>query len=46
MLPPREAEAAVLTVGVPVVGVGDAAEALLPGRIPDLESRREQRGQP
>lgn len=34
-----------LTVGIPVVGVGDAAEALLPGRVPDLEGRWEQRDQ-
>lgn len=39
------AEVAVLTVGIPVVGVGDAAEALLPGCVPDLEGRREQRDQ-
>lgn len=45
-VPPGEAEVAMLTMGIPVVGVGDAAEALLSGRIPDLEGRWEQRGQP
>lgn len=43
---PQGAEVAVLTVGIPVVGMGDTAEALLPSRVPDLEGRREQRGQP
>lgn len=39
------AEVALLTVGIPVVGMGDAAEALLPSCVPDLEGRQEQRDQ-